>query len=34
LLREHCDPVGRDYDEIEKAVLSHMDPGNRGELQA
>jgi hypothetical protein len=31
VLREHCDTVGRDYDKIEKTVLSRMDPGNRGE---
>ena len=31
VLRNHCDEVGRDYDEIEKTVVLHMDPGDRGE---
>jgi alkanesulfonate monooxygenase len=31
VLRAHCDEVGRDYDDIEKTVVSHMDPGDRGE---
>ena len=31
VLRAHCDAVGRDYDEIEKTVVCHMDPGPRGE---
>jgi alkanesulfonate monooxygenase len=31
VLRAHCDAVGRDYDEIEKTVVSHMDPGRRGD---
>jgi F420-dependent oxidoreductase-like protein len=31
VLREHCESVGRDYDDIEKTVVSHMDPGDRGE---
>jgi F420-dependent oxidoreductase-like protein len=31
VLRGHCEAVGRDYDDIEKTVVSHMDPGDRGE---
>lgn len=31
VLRAHCDAVGRDYDQIEKTVVYHMDPGDRGE---
>jgi alkanesulfonate monooxygenase len=31
VLRQHCEAVGRDYDDIEKTVVSHMDPGDRGE---
>jgi F420-dependent oxidoreductase-like protein len=31
VLREHCDAVGRDYDEIEKTVMFPLDPGPRGE---
>jgi alkanesulfonate monooxygenase len=34
VLRAHCDEVGRDYDEIEKTVVSHMDPGDRAERVA
>ena len=31
VLRGHCDYVGRDYDEIEKTVMSRLDPGPNGE---
>jgi F420-dependent oxidoreductase-like protein len=31
VLREHCDAVGRDYDEIEKTILFHFDTGPNGE---
>jgi alkanesulfonate monooxygenase len=31
VLRGHCADVGRDYDEIEKTVLSSIDPGADGE---
>jgi alkanesulfonate monooxygenase len=31
VLSGHCQAVGRDYDNIEKTVVSHMDPGDRGE---
>jgi alkanesulfonate monooxygenase len=31
ILREHCAAVGRDYDEIEKTVMFHFDPGENGE---
>src|SRR3954453_15761411 len=31
VLRRHCEAVGRDYDDIEKTGVSHMDPGDRGE---
>jgi alkanesulfonate monooxygenase len=31
VLREHCQAVGRDYDEIEKTVMLGLDPGERGE---
>jgi F420-dependent oxidoreductase-like protein len=31
VLRAHCDAIGRDYDTIEKTVVYHMDPGERGE---
>ena len=31
VLREHCADVGRDYDDIEKTVMSSLDPGPRGE---
>jgi F420-dependent oxidoreductase-like protein len=34
VLREHCDVVGRDYDDIQKTVVSHMDPGDNGERAA
>jgi hypothetical protein len=27
VLRAHCEAIGRDYNEIEKTVVSHMDPG-------
>jgi alkanesulfonate monooxygenase len=31
VLRGHCEAVGRDYDEIEKTVMSPIDPGPNGE---
>jgi alkanesulfonate monooxygenase len=31
VLREHCEALGRPYDEIEKTVMFHLDPGERGE---
>jgi F420-dependent oxidoreductase-like protein len=31
VLREHCEAIGRDYDEIEKTVMFPMDPGPNGE---
>ncbi|GAA4871719.1 LLM class F420-dependent oxidoreductase [Pseudonocardia benzenivorans] len=31
VLREHCEAVGRDYDEIEKTVMFPLDPGADGE---
>lgn len=31
VLREHCSAVGRDYDEIEKTVMSGLNPGESGE---
>jgi F420-dependent oxidoreductase-like protein len=31
VLRQHCDTVGRDYDEIEKTVLFNFDLGENGE---
>jgi F420-dependent oxidoreductase-like protein len=31
VLRRHCADVGRDYDEIEKTVMSPLDPGPGGE---
>jgi F420-dependent oxidoreductase-like protein len=31
VLRQHCDAVGRDYDEIEKTVLYNFDLGEKGE---
>jgi alkanesulfonate monooxygenase len=31
VLRGHCDDVGRDYDDIEKTVLSSLDPGPNGD---
>jgi F420-dependent oxidoreductase-like protein len=31
VLREHCEAVGRDYDEIEKTVMLPLDVGERGE---
>jgi alkanesulfonate monooxygenase len=30
-LRQHCDTVGRDYDDIEKTVMGPLDPGPEGE---
>jgi F420-dependent oxidoreductase-like protein len=31
VLRGHCEAVGRDYDEIEKTVMTSLDPGTNGE---
>ncbi len=31
VLRGHCESVGRDYDEIEKTVMTSLDPGPNGE---
>lgn len=31
VLREHCRTLGRDYDEIEKTVMTRLDPGDDGE---
>jgi alkanesulfonate monooxygenase len=31
ILREHCEAVGRDYDEIQKTVMFSIDPGENGE---
>jgi alkanesulfonate monooxygenase len=31
VLRQHCADVGRDYDEIEKTVMVHLDLGETGE---
>jgi F420-dependent oxidoreductase-like protein len=31
ILREHCEAVGRDYDEIQKTVMTSIDPGQNGE---
>jgi F420-dependent oxidoreductase-like protein len=31
VLREHCAEVGRDYDDIEKTVMAHLDIGPDGE---
>ena len=31
ILREHCERLGRDYDEIEKTVMVPWDPGQQGE---
>jgi F420-dependent oxidoreductase-like protein len=31
VLRGHCDTVGRDYDDIEKTVITSLDPGADGE---
>ncbi len=31
VLKQHCDEVGRDYDEIEKTVLFNFDVGDKGE---
>ncbi|ONI72283.1 LLM class F420-dependent oxidoreductase [Kribbella sp. ALI-6-A] len=31
VLRQHCDTVGRDYDEITKTVYQPLDPGANGE---
>jgi F420-dependent oxidoreductase-like protein len=31
VLKQHCENVGRDYDEIEKTVMYVFDPGEKGE---
>jgi F420-dependent oxidoreductase-like protein len=31
VLREHCEAVGRPYDEIEKTAMTSLDPGENGE---
>jgi len=31
VLRQHCEDVGRDYDDIKKTVITRLDPGPRGE---
>jgi F420-dependent oxidoreductase-like protein len=31
VLREHCEAVGREFADVEKTVVYHMDPGPRGE---
>ncbi|HEY0520483.1 MAG TPA: LLM class F420-dependent oxidoreductase, partial [Ilumatobacteraceae bacterium] len=31
VLRAHCDDIGRDYDDIQKTVMTVLDPGPRGE---
>jgi F420-dependent oxidoreductase-like protein len=31
VLRDHCDAVGRDYNSIQKTVISRLDPGPNGE---
>ncbi|MGI8760881.1 MAG: LLM class F420-dependent oxidoreductase [Jatrophihabitantaceae bacterium] len=31
VLRGHCEKLGRDYDEIQKTVMSTLDPGEKGE---
>ncbi|HEV3380897.1 MAG TPA: LLM class F420-dependent oxidoreductase [Trebonia sp.] len=31
VLRQHCEDVGRDYDEIVKTAITRLDPGPRGE---
>jgi alkanesulfonate monooxygenase len=30
VLKEHCDNLGRDYDQIEKTVMTSLDPGPDG----
>ncbi len=34
VLHAHCETLGRDYNEIEKSVLFHLDVGERGERAA
>jgi alkanesulfonate monooxygenase len=34
VLRQHCDRIGRDYDEIQKTVMGPLDPGPGGERVA
>jgi alkanesulfonate monooxygenase len=34
ILREHCDAVGRDYEEIEKTAMGRLDPADRDGLKA
>ncbi|MGH3169761.1 MAG: LLM class F420-dependent oxidoreductase, partial [Trebonia sp.] len=31
VLRQHCEELGRPYDEIKKTVIARLDPGPRGE---
>ena len=31
VLRQHCEAEGRDYDDVEKTVMFHFDPGEKGE---
>jgi len=31
VLRGHCEALGRNYDEIEKTVMTRVDPGPNGE---
>jgi alkanesulfonate monooxygenase len=31
VLREHCEQLGRNYDEIEKTVMTSLDPGDKGQ---
>jgi F420-dependent oxidoreductase-like protein len=31
VLKQHCENVGRDYDDIEKTVMVRFDPGEKGE---
>jgi F420-dependent oxidoreductase-like protein len=31
VLKGHCETLGRDYDEIEKTVITRMDPGEHGQ---
>ena len=31
VLRQHCEDVGREYDEIRKTVMMRLDPGSQGE---
>jgi alkanesulfonate monooxygenase len=31
VLRQHCEAEGRDYDDVEKTVMFHFEPGDKGE---